>query len=86
MSWNVVYLIFAIVCMIMAVWKISRHGNFFIAMVGILWFLTILFYLYVPSIYNFTIIRGIPSFGRLIHFVAMPVFIILSLSSHRSRY
>lgn len=86
MSWKIIFLIIAIACIVMAIWKLSRHGNLFTAMVGILWFFTVLFLFFVPGVYDFVIIKGVPSLGRLIHYVALPIFIILSMSSIRHRY
>lgn len=84
MSWSVIYLIIAIVAGVFGVWKIARRGNLFLGVAGLTWFLVVLFSNYVPDLYNLVIISGVPTFGRLLHFVALPVFLILaSFGSYR---
>ncbi len=81
MSWNVFYLILGIMCIIAGVWRLARGGNFYIVITAILWFLSVLFMFFVKSAYNYKISTNIPSLGNIIHFVAVPVFLILSLYS-----
>jgi|GEM_PF-1599371 hypothetical protein len=79
MSWKYVYLIIGVASLVAAIWRIARGSNLLLPAVGILWFLVILFLYFIPDAYNFVLISGIPSFGRLIHYVAVPVLIILLL-------
>ncbi len=85
MSWKYVYLIIGVASLVAAIWRIARGSNLLLSAFGILWFLVILFLYFIPDAYNFVLINGIPSFGRLIHYVAVPVLIILLLLAGKRR-
>ena len=85
MSWKYVYLIIGVASLVAAIWRIARGSNLLLPAVGFLWFLVILFLYFIPDAYNFVLINGIPSFGRLIHYVAVPVLIILLLLAGKRR-
>jgi len=85
MNWNYVYLIIGVACLLAGLWRLSRGANPFLPLTGVLWFLVVLFQFFIPEAYRFTLIKGIPSLGRLIHYVAIPVFILFLLLSARGR-
>ena len=85
MSSHLVYLIIGVVCLIAGVWRLARRGNVIAFIVGILWFVAVLLQFYLPGAYNFKPIDRIPSAGNLVHYVAVPVFIIILLFSVRER-
>jgi hypothetical protein len=85
MSWSVIYLLIAIGCFIVAIWRLARRANIFLVMIGVVWFFTLFFKIYLPSVYRFVLIQGVPSIGALLHYVVLPVFIILALISIKSR-
>ena len=85
MSWNLVYLILGIICLIGGVWRLARRGNAIAFITGGLWFLTVLFQFYLPGVYNFNLIRGVPDLGPLLHYVAVPVFLFILLFSLKER-
>ena len=85
MSWSLVYLILGIICLLAGVWRLARRRNSIAFIVGGLWFISVLFRFYIPKVYNFDLIRGVPNLGRLIAYVALPVFIAILLFSVRER-
>ncbi len=86
MSWETVYLIIAIVVGILGIWNLARQRNAFVAVVGLLWFLAILFKFFVGDVYNFVLIEGIPSIGNLVMFVIIPALVFFALLSRDRRY
>ncbi len=86
MSWETVYLIIAIVVGILGIWNLARQRNAFVAVVGLLWFLAILFKFFVGDVYNFVLIEGIPSIGNLVMFVLIPALVFFALLSRDRRY
>jgi hypothetical protein len=86
MSWETVYLIIAIVVGILGIWNLARQRNAFVAAVGLLWFLAILFKFFVGDVYNFVLIDGIPSIGNLVMFVIIPALVFFALLSRDRRY
>ena len=85
MSWKLVYLLISIVCLIAGVWRLARGGNIFIVLTGFVWFFTVLFLFYLPDVYNFVLIEGVPTLGKLLHYIALPILIILIFYSVRER-
>ena len=79
MSWKYVYLIIAIAALVAAIWRGSRGSRLLLPALGILWFIVVLFLYFIPDAYNLVLIDGVPSLGRLIHYVAVPVLIVLLL-------
>ncbi len=78
MQWGTIYLILAILAGGLGIWKIARGRNTFLGLLGILWFLIILFKFYVPDLFDMRLIRGIPTLGRLLEYLLVPVFLLLA--------
>jgi hypothetical protein len=78
MGWSTVYLILAIIAAILGIWNLARQRNVFLSLTGILWFLIVLFMQYVPKVYNYNLISGLPVIGELLLLVIMPIFLILA--------
>jgi hypothetical protein len=85
MNWTYVYLGIGILCFLAAGWRLSRGNKPLLPLVGILWFFVVLFQFFIPEVYRFTLIKGVPSLGRLIHYVVMPVFILILVAAGRRR-
>ena len=85
MSWKYVYLIIAVLALVAAIWRVARGSRLLLPVLGILWFLVVLFLYFIPDAYNFVLISGVPSLGRLIHYLAVPALIILLLLSGKRR-
>jgi hypothetical protein len=80
-AWHTVYLIISIILGILGIWNLARQRNVFLAISGIFWFLIVLFQFFVPDIYNYVLISGMPSVGDLSLFVVVPVFLFLAFFS-----
>jgi hypothetical protein len=78
MGWSTVYLILAIIAAILGIWNLARQRNVFLSLTGILWFLIVLFMQYVPKVYNYNLVAGLPVIGELLLLVIMPIFLILA--------
>ena len=78
MGWSTVYLVLAIIAAILGIWNLARQRNVFLSLTGILWFLIVLFKLYVPRVYDYNLISGLPVIGDLLLLVVMPIFVILA--------
>jgi len=85
MSWKLVYLLIGIICFLAGIWRITRRGYVFPGLVGILWFFITLFLFYLPEVYNFVVIKGIPTFGRMLHYIVLPIFILFGFLEARNR-
>jgi hypothetical protein len=85
MSWKLLYLLVGIVTFITGIWRITRRGNLFPGLIGVLWFFIALFLFYLPEVYNFVLIKGIPTFGRLIHYLLLPLFVIFGFFERTSK-
>ena len=85
MSWKYVYLIIAVAILVAAIWRAARGSRLLLPALGILWFLVVLFLYFIPDAYNFVLVSGVPSLGRLIHYVAVPVLIVLLLLAGKRR-
>jgi hypothetical protein len=85
MSWEHLYLVIGIAALLVSVWRLARGAHLLLPLAGILWFLVVLFRFFVPEAYRLALIRGVPSLGRLIHYVAVPVLLVLLLLSVRGR-
>ena len=85
-TWTTVYLIAAIVAGAMGIWTLARGSrNPYISIAGILWFAAILSRFFIREIAQFVLVKGLPTLGDLLLFVAVPVFLILSFLSLGSR-
>ena len=85
MGWTTAYLVIAILAGILGIWNLARQRNIFLSITGILWFLVVLFVHYVPSVYNYVLISGIPEVGVLLTYVLVPVFLILAFFTGNRR-
>ena len=63
---------------ILGIWNLARQRNVFLSLMGVLWFLIILFKLYIGQVYNYHILEGIPDVGSLLLFVIMPILLLLA--------
>ena len=78
MQWGTIYLILAILAGGFGIWKIARGRNVFLGLLGILWFLIILFKFYVPDLFDMRLIKGIPTLGRLLEYLLVPIFLLIA--------
>jgi hypothetical protein len=78
MGWSTVYLVIGIIAGIFGIWNLARQRNVFLAIAGVLWFLIILFEHYIPKVYRFILISGVPPVGTLLLYIFIPVLIILA--------
>jgi len=78
MGWSTVYLILAIIAAILGIWNLARQRNVFLSLAGILWFLIVLFKQYIPKVYDYNLISGLPVIGDLLLLVVLPIFVILA--------
>lgn len=85
MSWNILYLILGILCIVAGVWRLARGGNIYVVLTAIFWFLSVLFLFFVPKAYNYNISKNLPSLGRTIHYILVPIFLIISLYSVKKK-
>ena len=78
MGWSTLYLVLGIIAGILGIWNLARQRNVFLSLMGVLWFLIILFKLYVGQVYSYRILEGIPDVGSLLLFVLMPILLLLA--------
>jgi len=78
MGWSTVYLVLAIITAILGIWNLARQRNVFLSLSGILWFLIVLFKQYIPRVYDYNLISGLPVVGDLLLLVLLPIFMILA--------
>jgi hypothetical protein len=78
MGWSTVYFVLAIIAGVLGIWNLARQRNVFLAIAGVLWFLIVLFEHYVPGVYRYVLISGVPSVGSLLLYVFVPILIILA--------
>jgi hypothetical protein len=84
MAWSVVFLIGGIATLVLGVFSLVQRRQTFLGIAGIIWFCIVLFSQYIPAVYKFPIIQGVPVLGELLLFLALPVFLILAFFSRRS--
>ena len=85
-TWTTVYLITAIVAGAMGIWTLARGSrNSYLSIAGILRFAAILFRFFIPDVARFVIVRGLPTLGDLMLYLAVPVFLVLSFLFAGSR-
>ena len=78
MGWSTLYLVLGIIAGILGIWNLARQRNVFLSLMGVLWFLIILFKLYVGQVYSYRILAGIPDVGSILLFVLMPILLLLA--------
>jgi hypothetical protein len=81
MGWGTVYFIIAIIAGILGIWNLARQRNVFLSLTGILWFFIVLFERYIPQVYGFHLVAGIPNVGSLLLYIFIPLFVILAFFS-----
>jgi len=78
MAWSTVYLVLAIFVAVLGIWNIARQRSIFLSLIGIVWFVVVLFERWVPEAYNYVIVRGIPSLGSLLLFLVIPLLLVVA--------
>ena len=78
MGWSTVCLILAIIAAILGIWNLARQRNVFLSLAGILWFLIVLFKQYIPRVYDYNLVAGLPVVGDLLLLVLLPIFLIFA--------
>ena len=78
MAWCTVYLVLAILVAVLGIWNIARRRSVFLSLIGIVWFVVVLFERWVPEAYNYVIVRGIPSVGALLLYLVIPVLLVVA--------
>ncbi len=81
MGWSTVFLIIGIITGVLGIWNLARQRNIFLSIVGILWFLVVLFAQYIRTWYDYVIVEGMPSIGNLFLWVLVPVFLVFAFFS-----
>ena len=77
MAWSTVYLVLAIIVAILGIWNIARRRSIFLSLIGIVWFVFVLFERWVPDAFGFIILRGL-SVGNLLQYVVIPVLLVVA--------
>ncbi len=77
MPWYTVYLILAIIVAVLGIWNLARKRNVFISLIGIVWFIFVLFLKYVPQAFNFEVVSGL-TVGSILQYLVVPVFLIIA--------
>jgi hypothetical protein len=78
MAWSTVYLVLAIIVAILGIWNIARRRSIFLSLIGIVWFVFVLFERWVREAYGFVILHGMPSVGNLLQYVVIPVLLVVA--------
>lgn len=78
MAWSTVYLILAIIVAVLGIWNIARQRSIFLSLIGIVWFVVVLFERWVPEAYNFVVARGLPSVGNILLFLVIPLLLVVA--------
>ncbi len=83
MGWGTAFFVISIVAGILGIWNLALRRNVFLCLTGILWFFIVLFERYIPQVYRFQIIAGVPNVGTLLLYVIVPLFVILAFFAAR---
>ena len=78
MAWSTIYLVLAILVAILGIWNIARRRSLFLSFIGILWFVFVLFERYVPTAFNFVVLRGLPDVGDIIQYLLIPLLLVIA--------
>jgi hypothetical protein len=78
MAWSTIYLVLAIIVAVLGIWNIARRRSIFLSLIGIVWFVFVLFERWVPEAYNFVIVRGVPSVGTLLLYLGIPLLLVVA--------
>lgn len=79
MTWNTIFFIIAAVVLAFGIYRIIRVGGNYLSYTAIAWFIAIFFMMYIPGVYDMHLIDGIPSLGKIIHYIVMPVLMTITL-------
>lgn len=85
MAWSTVYLILAIIVAVLGIWNIARQRSIFLSLIGIVWFVVVLFERWVPEAYQYVIVRGIPSVGSLLLYLVIPLLLVVAFFTGNRR-
>ncbi len=77
MDWRTVYLILAIIVAILGIWNLARRRNAFLSLIGIVWFIFVLFAFFVQQAGTFVVISGL-TVNDILEFLVIPVFLIIA--------
>jgi hypothetical protein len=78
MAWSTIYLVLAIIVAVLGIWNIARSRSVFLSLIGIVWFVFVLFERWVPEAYRFVIVRGMPSVGSLLQYLVIPILLVVA--------
>ncbi len=84
-SWSIIYLTIGVVVLIAAVWRVARNGNLFLALAGITYCVGIALLFFFQELYGLLVIPGLPPLGRILQYIALPVFIGIAILSIKHR-
>lgn len=85
MAWSTVYLVLAILVAVLGIWNIARQRSIFLSLIGIVWFVVVLFERWVPEAYNYVIVRGVPTLGSLLLFLVIPLLLVVAFFTSSRR-
>jgi len=85
MAWNVVFLIGGITTLVLGIYSFTQRKRLFLSIIGVVWFLIVLFKLFIPNVYGFVLIQGIPVLGDILLFLVLPALLVLAFFQHRLR-
>jgi hypothetical protein len=77
MSWNTIFLILAIIVAVLGIWNLARKRTVFVSLIGIVWFIFVLFRNFVPDAYNYLVVSGL-TVGDILEYLVVPVFLIIA--------
>jgi len=84
-NWTLAYFIIAVACGLFGIWFLGRRRNFFTSLMGIFWFLAVLFQQYLPRVSSFQFVKGVPAVGTLLLYVIIPICLVLSFFAGGNR-
>jgi hypothetical protein len=85
MAWSTIYLVLAILVAILGIWNIARRRSVFLSLIGIVWFVFVLFERWVPEAYGFVIVRGVPSVGNILQYLVIPLLLVVAFFTGNRR-
>ena len=78
MAWSTIYLVLAILVAVLGIWNIARRRSVFLSLIGIVWFVFVLFERWVPEAFNYVIVRGVPSVGNILQYLVIPLLLVVA--------
>jgi hypothetical protein len=79
MTWNMIFFIISAVVLAFGIYRIIRVGGNYLSYTAIAWFTAMLFMMYLPNLYDLHLINGIPSLGKIVHYIIMPILLTITL-------